>query len=166
MQHFFRKFDKFYITAADDTSAERGKPGGVLKYGFGRDAAEFESRPIQIPILQGKSDLFIYQSDQFWAKFLTKSPQFSKIFLNLSQFWLKFGENFDKSNPFIYHIFAFYKGSLIYQEADFATHVGSTSPLGLLYLGVTTGCILPIGYSVLLPWIQTSLSWKPEIVFN
>ena len=32
--------------------------------------------------------------------------------------------------------------------------------------GVTTGCILPIGYSVLLPWIQTSLSLKPEIVFN
>ena len=30
----------------------------------------------------------------------------------------------------------------------------------------TIGCILPIGYSVLLPWIQTSLSEKPEIVFN
>ena len=27
-------------------------------------------------------------------------------------------------------------------------------------------CILPIGYSLLLPWIQTSLSLKPEIVFN
>ena len=26
--------------------------------------------------------------------------------------------------------------------------------------------MLPIGYSVLLPWIQTSLSLKPEIVFN
>ena len=32
--------------------------------------------------------------------------------------------------------------------------------------GVTTGYILPIGYSVLLPWIQTSLSKKPEIAFN
>ena len=33
-------------------------------------------------------------------------------------------------------------------------------------LGVITGCILPIDHSVLLLWIQTSLSHKPEIVFN
>ena len=33
-------------------------------------------------------------------------------------------------------------------------------------LKVTTGCILPIGYSVLLPWIQTLLPQKPEIVFD
>ena len=32
-------------------------------------------------------------------------------------------------------------------------------------LGVTSGCILPIDHSVLLPWIQTSLSSKIEIVF-
>ena len=31
-----------------------------------------------------------------------------------------------------------------------------TDPMSVLR--VTTGCILPIGYSVLLPWIQTSLS--------
>ena len=36
-------------------------------------------------------------------------------------------------------------------------------PVGL---GVATWCIFPIGYSVLLPWIQTSLSEKSEIVFN
>ena len=28
------------------------------------------------------------------------------------------------------------------------------------------GCISPLGHSVLLPEIQTSLSWKPKIVFN
>ena len=33
-------------------------------------------------------------------------------------------------------------------------------------LGVTTGCILPIGHNVLLPWIQTSLSKKPKIVLK
>ena len=31
---------------------------------------------------------------------------------------------------------------------------------------VRTGCILPIGHSVLLHWIQTELSEEPEIVFN
>ena len=39
-----------------------------------------------------KSDPFIYQSVQFLAKFWAKSPDFSKIFLHLSQFWPKFGE--------------------------------------------------------------------------
>ena len=74
-----------------------------------------------------KSDLFIYQSTQFWAKFRAKSPDFSKICLNLSQFWLKFGKIL-KNWPIYIPNFAFYKGSFIYQEADFATHVGSTSP--------------------------------------
>ena len=32
--------------------------------------------------------------------------------------------------------------------------------------GLTTGWALPISYSVLVPWIQTSLFSKPEIVFN
>ena len=32
--------------------------------------------------------------------------------------------------------------------------------------GVTTGCILSIGNNVLLHWIQTSLSYKPEIFFS
>ena len=31
--------------------------------------------------------------------------------------------------------------------------------------GVTTWCILPIGYSVLLPWIQTSLSLNSRDLF-
>ena len=50
---------------------------------------------------------------------------------------------------------------------------GPWNPLGnneskstLVTYGVITGCLQPIGHSVLLPWIQTKLSWKPEIVFN
>ena len=45
---------------------------------------------------------------------------FPKIFLNLSQFWLKFG-NILKNRPFHAPNSAFYNGSFIYQEADFAT---------------------------------------------
>ena len=67
------------------------------------------------------------QSAQFWAKFRTKLPIFSKIFLILSQFWLKFGQIL-KNRPIHIPDFAFYKGSFIYQEADSATHVSSTSP--------------------------------------
>ena len=52
---------------------------------------------------------------------------FSKIFLNLSQFWLEFGQIL-KNRPIHIPDFAFYKGSFIYQEADFATHVSGTSP--------------------------------------
>ena len=40
---------------------------------------EFESRPIQIPVFQEKSNPFIYQLAQFWAKFWTKLPIFSKF---------------------------------------------------------------------------------------
>ena len=63
---------------------------------------------IQISIFQEKSDPFIYQSVQFWAKFWAKSPDFSNIFLNLSQFWLKFGELL-KNRPILIPNFAFYK---------------------------------------------------------
>ena len=63
---------------------------------------------------------------QFWAKFWTKLQFFSKIFLNLSQFWLKFGQIL-KNQPIHILDFVFYKGSFIYQEADFAAHVSDTS---------------------------------------
>ena len=56
-----------------------------------------------------KSDLYIYQSAQFGAKFWAKSPNFSKIFLKLSQF----GSNlrkFWKIGPFIYQILHFIRG--------------------------------------------------------
>ena len=74
-----------------------------------------------------KSDPFIYQLNQFCAKFWAKSPDFSQIFLNLSQFWLKFRKIL-KNWPILMPNFVFYKRSFIYQEADFATHVGGTSP--------------------------------------
>ena len=69
----------------------------------------------------------MYQSVQFLAKFWEKSPDFSQIFLNLSQFWLKFGELL-KNQPIHIPNYAFYKGLFINQEADFATHVSGTSP--------------------------------------
>ena len=61
---------------------------------------------------------FKYQLVQFWAKL----PNFSKIFLNF-----KFGK-FLKNQPIHIPDFAFCKGSFIYQEANFATHVSGTSP--------------------------------------
>ena len=78
------------------------------------------------------SNPFIYQSAQFWIKFWAKSFDFSKIFLNLSQFWLKF-EKILKNRLIHIPNFAFYNGSFIYQEADFATHVSGTSLQCLLY---------------------------------
>ena len=67
-----------------------------------------------------KSDPFIYQSTQFLEKFWAKSNNFSKIFLNiLAQIW-----KILKNQPIYIPNFAFYKGSFIYQEVDFATHVG------------------------------------------
>ena len=65
-------------------------------------------------------------------KIKSKSPDFLKIFLNLSQFWSQFGEIL-KNQPIHIPNFAFYKGSFIYQETDFATHDGSMSLQGLLY---------------------------------
>ena len=105
-----------------------------LKFGFGRD----------VPLRNLKDDSCKYQ---FFKKKVTNSyanptnfaPNFEqnhlifpKIFLNLSQFWLKFGK-IVKNQPIHIPNFAFYKGSFIYQEADFATHVGGMSPYGLLY---------------------------------
>ena len=59
------------------------------------------------------------------GKILSKIIHFSKISLNLSQFWLKFG-NILKNRPIHIPNFAFHKRTFIYmyQQADFATHVG------------------------------------------
>ena len=66
----------------------------------------------------------MYQSVKFLGKiFGAKSHNFSKIFLNLSQFWLKFGKIL-KDPPFIYQIWHFISSHSYYQEADFATHAG------------------------------------------
>ena len=80
---------------------------GVLKFGFGRD----------VPLRNLKEDPYKYQFfKKKWpihtpicsilGQFSVKSPDFVKIFLNLSQFWFKFG----KINPFIYQILHFIRG--------------------------------------------------------
>ena len=67
----------------------------------------------------------MYQSDQVWAKFWAKSHYFSKIFCKFKLILVQLWENFEKST----HSYTkFCKGSFVYQEADFATHVGGTSP--------------------------------------
>ena len=58
----------------------------------------------------------MYQSAQVWAKFRAESPDVSKALKIL------------KNRPIHIPNYALYKGSFIYQEADFATHVGGTSP--------------------------------------
>ena len=143
-----------------DISLRGPNPGDVLKFGFGRDVPprNLKVDPYNTNFSR-KSDPFMYQLVQFVAKFWAKSPDFSKFFLNLSQFWLKFGELL-KNQPIHIPNFAFYKGSFIYQEADFATHVRHI-PVGSFVLStprVTTGCFVPIDHSVLLHWILTSLS--------
>ena len=101
---------------------------GILKFGLGRDVPpqnlkvdpykyQFfkEKWPIHIPIVP------------ILCQILSKITQFSKTFLKLSHFWLKFG-NILKNRPIHIPNFTFYKGSFIYQEADFSTRVGATSP--------------------------------------
>ena len=132
-------------------------PRGVLKFGFGRHVplqnlkvdpykyqfarksdpfiyqstqfgAKFWAKSPNISkIFLNLSQFFIYQSTQFGAKFWAKSLNFSKIFLNLSQLWLKFGKIW-KNQPIYIPQFALCKRSFLHQEADFATHVGGTSP--------------------------------------
>ena len=96
---------------------------GAQGFGFGRNVPlrNLKVDPYEYQFFK-KNDPFIYQSAQIWGK----SPNFSKIVLNLSQFWLKFWK-IVKNLPTDIANFAFYKRSFIYQEADFATHVGGTS---------------------------------------
>ena len=92
----------------------------------GRVAMEFESRPIQIPIFKGKVTHSYTNRPNFVPNLKQNHLIFPKLFLNLSQFWLKFGKVL-KNRPIHIPNFAVYKGSFKYQEADSATHVGSTS---------------------------------------
>ena len=84
----------------------------VLKFGFGRDMPlqNLKADPYKYQFSR-KSDPLIYQLAQFLAQFWAKSPDFSKIFVNLSQFWLKFGKIL-KINPYIYKILHFIRGYL------------------------------------------------------
>ena len=98
------------------------------EFGFGRDVPPpiLKVDPYKYQFFKKKWPIHIPIGPIF-GQILSKSPDFSKIFLNLSQFWLKFGELL-KNQPIHIPNFAFYKGSFIYQEADFATNVSSTSP--------------------------------------
>ena len=74
---------------------------------------EFESRPIQIPVFQEKVTHSYTNWPNFGPNFERNYRFFSKIFLNLSQFWLKFGQIL-KNRPIHIPDFAFHKGSFIY----------------------------------------------------
>ena len=108
-----------------------GGEEGVLKFGFDRN----------VPLQNLKVDPYKYQFfKKKWpihnvitpvgpilcqiSKITQFFPEVSSIcanfHLNLGKFW--------KIYPFIYQISHFIKGSFIFQEADFATHVGGTSP--------------------------------------
>ena len=80
-----------------------------------------------------KSDPFNMPIGPILRQILNKITRFFKRFL-----WLKFRKIL-KNRPIHIQNFAFYQGSFMYQEADFATHVGGTFPKTLLYW-VPLGC--------------------------
>ena len=103
-------------------------PGGVLKFGLGRD----------VPPRNLKVDPYKYQFfKKKWPIHIPIGPIFGQILNKITRFFqnfLKFEpilaqiSEFLKNQPIHIPNFAFYKGSFIYQEADFATHVSGTSP--------------------------------------
>ena len=99
---------------------------GILNFGFGREVLswEFESGPVQIPIFKEK----VIHSYSDLVQFLLKLPDlFFKIFLNLSQFWLRFRKSL-KIDPFKYQILHKSKGYWYTRRLLLLTHVCSTSP--------------------------------------
>ena len=98
--------------------------GWVLKFGFGRDVAlrKLKVDPYEYQFFKKKWPVHI-PIGPILGQILCKIAWFSKIFINLSQFWLKFVKN----QPIHIPNSVFCKGSFIYQAADFATHVGSGS---------------------------------------
>ena len=99
-------------------------PGGVLKFGFGRD----------VPPRNLKVDPYKYKFfKKKWPIHIPIGPIFGQILSKITRFFqnfLKFEQFGDllKNQPIHIPNFAFYRGSFIYQEADFATHVSGTSP--------------------------------------
>ena len=91
---------------------------GVLKFGFGRDVPPRN--------LKEKVTYSYTNRPNVWSKFEHSCPKFPNFFIK-SQFWLKFGKILKN---LLIHIpkSAVHKGSFIYQEADFATRDGGTSP--------------------------------------
>ena len=101
-------------------------PGMVLKFGFGRD----------VPSWNLKVDPYNYQFfKKKWPIHIPICSILGQILNQSTQVFPNFGSNlrkFWKINLFIYHTLHFIRGhshgSFIYQEADFATHAGDTSP--------------------------------------
>ena len=82
---------------------------------------------------QRKSDPFNMPIGPILRQILNKITRFSKRFL-----WLKFRKIL-KNQPIHIQNFAFYKGSFMYQEADFAAMLVVHPRRDLLYL-VPLGC--------------------------
>ena len=61
------------------------------------------------------------------GQILNKITKFFQNFLKFEPISAQIGPNFEK-RPIHIPDFASYKGSFIYQEAGFATHVSGTSP--------------------------------------
>ena len=64
---------------------------------------------------------WLVQNPQFWDKFWAKSPDFFQNFLKFEPILNQFGK-IVKNRPNHIQNSAFYKGSFIYQEADFASY--------------------------------------------
>ena len=90
-----------------------------LKFGFGRD--------VQTPIFK-EIVTHLYTNRPNLGEIARFFPNFLKVEPILAQIW----ENL-KNQPIHIQISSFQKASFKYQEADFASHVGGTSPKGLLY---------------------------------
>ena len=108
-----------------DLGTGPGGGRGVLKFGFGRDMPlrNLKVYPYKYPFFKKKWPTHI-PIGQIFCQILSKIAQF---FQNLDQFCFKVGKIL-KNQPIHIPNSAFYKGLFIYQEADFATHVGGTSP--------------------------------------
>ena len=107
--------------------------GGVLKFGFGREVPLWNLKvdPYKCQFVKKKQPIHI-----------PICPILGQILSKIDWFFQNFSKNFGsnlekilKTLPIYIPNSAFYKGSFIYQEADFATHVGGMSLWGLLYWG-------------------------------
>ena len=103
-------------------------PGGVLKFGLGRDVPPWNLKvdPYKYKFFKKKWPIHIPIGSIF-GQILSKITRFFQNFLKFEPILAQISE-FLKNQPIHIPNFTFYKGSFIYQEADFATHVSGTSP--------------------------------------
>ena len=101
-------------------------PGVVLKLGFGRN---MKVDPYKYQLFKKKWHPFICQSAQFFLRNFEQNHPVFQNFLKFEPILAQIWDNFEKSTHSHTKL-----GSFIYQEADFATQVGSTSPVGSFVL--------------------------------